>query len=74
LKEEVIVIGAVEVAKNPLENGEVGLPWGVHMRAHLLNGVGHVGPGGRQVLESTGEATVGCRVDDREPMSSESFT
>jgi hypothetical protein len=42
LKEEVIVIGAVEVAKNPLENGEVGLPWGVHMRAHLLNGVGHV--------------------------------
>jgi hypothetical protein len=28
----------------------------------------------RQVLESTGEATVGCRVDDREPMSSESFT
>jgi hypothetical protein len=28
-----------------LESGEVGLPWGVHVKAHLLDDVGDVGPG-----------------------------
>ena len=40
-----MVDGAVEVAKNPFESSEVELPWGVHVKAHLLNDVGDVGPG-----------------------------
>jgi hypothetical protein len=54
-----------EVAKNPLESGEVRLPWGVHVKARLLNGVGDVGPIECQVLESAGEAPVGRRVGDQ---------
>jgi hypothetical protein len=44
-KEKVVVDGVVEVAKGPLECGEMGLLWGVHVKAHLLDGVGDVGPG-----------------------------
>jgi hypothetical protein len=34
----------MEVAQDPLESGEMGLPLDVHMHAHLLDGVGDVGP------------------------------
>jgi hypothetical protein len=44
LKEKAIVDGAAEVAKNPFESGEVGLLWGVHVKAHLLDDVGDIGP------------------------------
>jgi hypothetical protein len=37
---------------------EMGLPRSVHMQAHLLDGVGDVGPGEREVLERAGEAPV----------------
>jgi hypothetical protein len=46
----------------------VGLPRGEHMHAHLLNDVGDVGSGESQVLEGTGHAPVGCRIDDRGPV------
>jgi hypothetical protein len=46
----------------------MGLSWGVHMQAHLLNGVGDVGPGEGQVLEGTSQAPVGRRVGDRGPV------
>jgi hypothetical protein len=36
----------------------------VHVQAHLLDGVGEVGPGEGQVLEGTGQALVGRRVGD----------
>jgi hypothetical protein len=48
------VVGAAEVAQDPLESGEMGLRQGVHMQAHLLDGVGDVGPGEGQVLERAG--------------------
>jgi hypothetical protein len=64
-EEEVVVEGASEVAQNALESGEVGLSWGVHMKAHLLNGVGDVRPGEGEVLESARQAPVRCRVGDR---------
>jgi hypothetical protein len=32
----------VKVAKNPLDSGEVGLPRGVHVKAHVLDRVGDV--------------------------------
>jgi hypothetical protein len=40
----------------------MGLPWGVHMKAHLLNGVGDVGPGESEVLKRVGQAPVRRRV------------
>jgi hypothetical protein len=38
-----VVKGATEVAKNPLHGGEVQLPYGMHVKAHLLDNVGNVG-------------------------------
>jgi hypothetical protein len=56
--------GATKIARGPLESGEVGLPWGVHVNAHLLDGVGDVRLGEGQVLESVVEAPLGHRVGD----------
>lgn len=52
-------MGATEVVKNPLASGEVGLPRGVHVKAHLLDCVGDVGPGEGEVPKSLSEAPVG---------------
>jgi hypothetical protein len=41
------------------------LPGGVHVKAHLLDGVGDVWPGEGQILQHTCEALVGYRVSDR---------
>jgi hypothetical protein len=57
-----VVEGAAEVAQDPLESGEMGLPWGVHMEAHLLDGVGDVRPRESEVLERSCQAPVRCRV------------
>jgi hypothetical protein len=46
----------------------MGLPWGVHMEAHLLNDVGDVGPGESEVLERAYQAPVRRRVSDRGPI------
>jgi hypothetical protein len=32
-----VVEGVAEVAKDPLRSGEVPAPWGVHVKAHLLD-------------------------------------
>jgi hypothetical protein len=67
--EEAVVEGAAEVAQDPLESGEMGLPWSVHMEAHLLDGVGDVGAGeGEEVLERACHAPVRCRIGDRGPI------
>jgi hypothetical protein len=50
--------GSAEVAQNPLERSEMGLPRSVHMQAHLLDGVSDVGLGEREVLKRAGEAPV----------------
>jgi hypothetical protein len=67
-EKEVVVEGAAEVAQNPLERGEMGLPRSVHMQAHLLDDVCDVGPGEGEVLEHAGQAPVGRRVGDRRPV------
>ena len=54
----------MNVAKNPLENYEVGLPRVVNVKAHLLNNVGDVRPGEREVLERASQAPVGRHVAD----------
>jgi hypothetical protein len=38
------------------------------MQAHLLDGVGDVGPGESEVLKRAGQAPVGRRVGDRRPV------
>jgi hypothetical protein len=55
----------VEVAQDPLETGEMGLPWGVHVEAHLLDGVGDVVSGEGEVLKRTGQAPISHRVSTR---------
>lgn len=68
LKEKIVVDEAAEVAQDPLESGEMGLPRGVHAEAHLLGGVSNVGPRESQVLKGAGEAPVGRCVGDRGPV------
>jgi hypothetical protein len=43
-------VGATKVAQDLFESGEMGLPRGVHMQAHLLDCVGDIRPGEGQVL------------------------
>jgi hypothetical protein len=64
--EKSVVEGAMEVAEDPLEGGEVGLLQGVDVQAHMLDG--DVGPEEGDVLERAGEAPVGRRVSDRGPV------
>jgi hypothetical protein len=42
--------------QNVLHGSEVGLPSIMHMKADLLDGVGDIGAGERQVLEAPSEA------------------
>jgi hypothetical protein len=58
----------VEVAQDPLESSEMGLPWSVHMEAHLLDGVGDVGAGEGEVVEHVYQALVRCRISDQGPV------
>jgi hypothetical protein len=67
-EEEAVVEGAPELAQNPLESGEVGLPWRVHMKAHLLNDTGDVWSGEGEVLGRACQAPIRCRVGDRGPV------
>jgi hypothetical protein len=67
-EEEAVVEGALEVAQNSLESGEVGLSWCVHVKAHLLDGVCDVGPGEGEVLERVCQAPVRRCVGDRGPV------
>jgi hypothetical protein len=72
-EEQTIVEGVVEVAHDPLESGDIGLLWGVHVEAHLLDGVGDVGPGEGEVLKGTSEALVRRHISNWGPSSLESF-
>jgi hypothetical protein len=42
--------GALDVAKNPFNKIQVGLPRGVHIEARLLNGMSNIRMSERQVL------------------------
>jgi hypothetical protein len=46
----------------------MGLPQGVHVQAHLLDGVGDVRTGEGHIIEGTGQAPVGRHVDDWGPI------
>lgn len=50
--------GALEVAKDALQQGGMSISWSMHMEAHLLDGVGDVGPCQCQVLQGADHATV----------------
>lgn len=51
---EVEVGSSPDVPQDQLHSGEMWLPRGVHMEAHLLDGVGDVGPGEDKVLQRPG--------------------
>jgi hypothetical protein len=51
--------------QSALHGGEVGLPWIMHVEADLLDGVGDVGAGERQVLEGPGEAPKVSQISNR---------
>jgi hypothetical protein len=46
----------------------MGLPRDVHVKAHLLDGVGDIGPREGQVLKSADEAPVGRHIEDWGPI------
>lgn len=48
----------MEAAKNPLGGGEMGLPQGVHVKAHLLDRLGDIGPCKSEILETSRKAPV----------------
>jgi hypothetical protein len=58
-KKQAEVEGALEVPKDALRDREMGLMKVVHVDAHLLDCVGNVGPGEREVLVSPSQAAVG---------------
>ena len=58
MKEETEVDGAAEVAKDPLESGEVWLPEIMHMETDLLNCICDVRPGEGEVLKCTGKTPI----------------
>jgi hypothetical protein len=45
----------------------MGLPWIMHVEADLLDDVGEVGAGERQVLEGSGEAPEVSQISNRRP-------
>jgi hypothetical protein len=62
---EAKVQGASQIAQDALHRGEVKLPGIMHMKTNLLDGVGDVGAGERQVLEGHGEAPELSRISNR---------
>lgn len=57
--------GASEVPKDPLHSGEMWLPRSVHMKAHLLDGIGDVRAGEDEVLQSPGKTLIAGRINHR---------
>jgi hypothetical protein len=66
---EAEIQGASQIAQDVLHRGEVRLPEIMHMKANLLDGIGDVGAGERQVLESPGEAPKLSRISSKMPGS-----
>jgi hypothetical protein len=66
---EVEVQGASQIAQDALHRGEVRLSGIMCMKTNLLDGVGDVGAGERQVLEGLSEAPELSRISNRRPRS-----
>ena len=58
------VEGATNVAEDPLDEVEMGLPRGVHVEARLLHGMSNLGTGERQVLKRAGKTPVLSSIGD----------
>ena len=59
------VDGALEIPHDPLHIGEMWLPRGVHMEAHLLDDVGDVGTGEDEVLQGPDKTPVAGGIGHR---------
>jgi hypothetical protein len=56
------VSGASEVPNDSLHSGEMWLPRGVHMKAHLLNDVGYIEASEDEVLQSLGKTPIAGQI------------
>lgn len=50
--------GALDVAKNTLDQREMRLSGVMHEETHLLNGIGQIGASQRKILKSIGDTPV----------------
>jgi hypothetical protein len=66
---EAEVQGALQIAQDALHHGEVRLPRNMHMKANLLDSVGDVGAGEREILEGPDEAPKLSWISNRRPKS-----
>jgi hypothetical protein len=57
-KLKTMVYSTLDVAKYMLDQGQVLVSRIMHVQTDLLDGIGDVGPGESQVLESTGETKI----------------
>jgi hypothetical protein len=64
-KKKVEVGGALEVPQDPLHSGEMCLPWGMHMEAHLLDDIADVGTGEDVVLQGPDEIPIAGLISHR---------
>jgi hypothetical protein len=64
---------ALEVPQDPLHSSEMRLPLGMHMEAHMLDGVGDVKPCEDEVLQRPGKTMVASGINHREPSEEEAL-
>jgi hypothetical protein len=55
---------ALNVPENPLDQGEMRLPWVMHIEADLQDGISIVRTGECEILQGACEAMIMCRIRD----------
>ena len=65
---QTVVRRPVYIAHHALDESTVTVPRVMHMQAHLLHGVGELGPGDSEVLQGPGDAPIGRGVVDAGPI------
>jgi hypothetical protein len=61
-KKKAEVGGALDVPQDPLHRGEMWLPRGMQMEAHLLNGIGDVVAGEDEVMQGPSKTQIAGRI------------
>jgi hypothetical protein len=64
VKLKTVIKSVLNVPKNPIDQGEMRLPWVLHIEADLLDGISNVQTGECEILLGTHKATVLCRIRD----------
>jgi hypothetical protein len=59
-----VIKSALNVLENPLDQGEMRLPWVMHIEANLLDGISNVRSGECEILQGAQEAMILCHIRD----------